>query len=147
MPAQDNSRIARRMYESFNTRDLDAAVADVDRNAEWLDVPSGQRLRGPQGWKQNSQNWLTAFPDGKIEIRNVAEAGNQVIIEFIGRGTQSGVLNGPGGQIIQPTGRRVEVQFCDVLEVRDGKLVAGRTYYDMVTILNQLGLMPSRLAA
>jgi len=60
-------------------------------------------------------------------------------MEFIGRGTQTGPLATPGGAI-PPTGRRVEIQFAQILTFRDGKIARARLYFDAAGMLQQLGL-------
>jgi predicted ester cyclase len=47
----------------------------------------------------------------------------------------------PGGEIA-PTGRRVELQISEIYQMKDGKIRLLRAYYDAVTMMRQLGLMP-----
>jgi predicted ester cyclase len=42
---------------------------------------------------------------------------------------------------IPPTGRSVTLQFCDIVEFRDGKTGDRRTYFDTGSMMAQLGLM------
>ena len=59
----------------------------------------------------------------------------------IARGAHTGPLETPAGEV-PPTGRRIEIEFSVVARARDGLLVDGREYYDSMTLLTQLGLMP-----
>lgn len=90
--------------------------------------------------------YLTAFPDGRFDVRHSHEAGDTIIVEGVYRGTQTGPLEGPGGTI-PPTGRELAVPYCDVLRVRDGKLVEHRVYWDQATFMAQLGLAPEQQPA
>lgn len=45
------------------------------------------------------------------------------------------------------SGRPVDVMFCQVSTVRDGKILAARLYYDAMAFANQLGLLPQNTAA
>jgi steroid delta-isomerase-like uncharacterized protein len=139
--AADNASIVRTMLEAFNERDLERGAAFVAPDAEFVDVPSGSRARGPEGYKQDMQRWLTAFPDGKVEITNLVSAGDTVVVEYTGRGTNTGPLMTPAGEI-PPTGKAGQLALCDISQLKDGKIVAGRSYYDVATLLGQLGLMP-----
>jgi predicted ester cyclase len=76
------------------------------------------------------------------EIVEVSTGEDLVVVEFVGRGTHDGPLKGPVGEI-PPTGRRVEIRFCEVHEIWDGKIVRFRTYFDPATMMRQLGLMPA----
>jgi hypothetical protein len=53
----------------------------------------------------------------------------------------TGPLETPDGEV-PPTGRRIEIEFSVVARARDGLLVDGREYYDSMTFLTQLGLVP-----
>jgi hypothetical protein len=58
------------------------------------------------------------------------------VIQFIGRGTNDGAM-GPA----PATGRRVSVPFCDIVTFDSkGQIIRGETYFDMLSMLVQLGL-------
>ena len=132
--AQDNATAARTVYDAFNSHDFDRAAALVAEEAEWRNVAFGTTFRGPAGLRDYDQSWATAFPDGRVEITNLVAAGEWVVAEFTGRGTHTGALRGPVGEIAA-TGRPVAVQFCDVVQIRNGKIVGGRSYFDSATLM------------
>jgi limonene-1,2-epoxide hydrolase len=39
-----------------------------------------------------------------------------------------------------PTGRSVHVKACQVFEIHDGRVTATRHYFNLMTILSQLGV-------
>ncbi len=79
-------------------------------------------------------------------VRNVSAEDGTILTEFRARGTNSGPMNmGAGEQ--PPTGRPIDVMFCQVAVVRDGTIADVRLYYDAMTFASQLGLMPSTAAA
>jgi hypothetical protein len=53
----------------------------------------------------------------------------------------------PDGQQVPATGRRVDVPFCQVAHIRDGKVQGAKLYYGSMTLLGQLGLLPQGQAA
>ena len=142
MPAQDNAALVRAAYEAFNDRDLDRAAALAAEELEWLNVATGETFRGPEGYRQYMQGWIDAFPDSMTEIIEVSAGEDSVVVEFVGRGTHDGPFSGPDGEI-PPTGRRVEVRFCEVHQIGGDKIVRARTYFDLATMMGQLGLMPA----
>src|SRR5262249_59248377 len=99
MAAKDTRMIAQTLYDAFNTRNFDRGAALIAENETWLNVPTGETFRGPAGYRQYLQGWATAFPDGQMQITNLIEGGSWVVVECIGRGTQSGPLTSPAGQI------------------------------------------------
>ena len=141
MPAHDNAATARAFNDAFNARDWDAAAGMATADVEMVNVATGQRFQGPDGVRQFLQGWATAFPDGQVETTLVIADDRGAVVEFVGRGTQTGPLQGPAGDI-PPTGRAVAVPFASILEMREGKIARGRLYFDSTTLLQQLGLIP-----
>lgn len=86
-----------------------------------------------------------AFPDLRFDMRTYAENPDTVIAEGVFIGTNTGPMAGPSGSM-PATGRKVELPFCDVWKVRNGRIVENRIYYDQLAFLGQLGLMPAQAA-
>ncbi len=141
MTVQENAAIARADVELYNKRDLDGIAALASADAELIDVATGQTLRGPAGSRQYSQGFMTAFPDSTCEIISVVADERRAVVEFWGRGTHTGPLVTPAGTL-PPTGRKAEVRFCQVLEIQGGKITRMRSYWDLNTMMTQLGLVP-----
>lgn len=141
MTAQENEAIARADIELYNARDLDGIGALASADAELIDVPTGQTLRGPEGNRQYTQMFMTAFPDSQCEIISIVAGERSAAVEFWGRGTQTGPLVTTAG-VIPPTGRKTELRFCQILEIQGGKIARSRMYWDLNTMMTQLGLVP-----
>lgn len=136
-----NGSIARTVYEAFNERDFERGLAVLAADAVWTNLPTGETFHGRDGFRRNYDQWATAFPDGKCEDLHVIATDDYVVVEFMGRGTNTGPLRTPAGEV-PATGRRVDVPFCDVHRIEDGEITNGRSYFDMATMMSQLGLMP-----
>jgi hypothetical protein len=66
---------------------------------------------------------------------------DQVVNECRWRGTHTGPLQSPAGEI-PPTGKTVEdAVFCEVWGIKDGQLATLRNYQDVSSWLRQLGLV------
>jgi limonene-1,2-epoxide hydrolase len=61
-----------------------------------------------------------------------------VILELTWRGTHTGPLETPNGSIAA-TGKSIEVRACTVCELEGEKTKAARQYFDMTTLLEQIG--------
>ena len=83
-----------------------------------------------------------AFPDQTTQTSLVIEEGDIVVAEWTYRGTHTGPLPMPDGTEIPATGKTVELPGVTVAEVRDGKFVSMRDYFDNAAMMTQLGLMP-----
>lgn len=141
MGASDNEQIARSYYDCFNRRDFDGARATLADDVVMVVVGSGERYEGPAAVTASDETWAAAFADGRADIDNVITAGDTVVVEFKGRGTHTGSLLTPDGEV-PGTGRAVELHFCDILALRDGKIAEVREYYDTLSLMTQLGLLP-----
>lgn len=83
-----------------------------------------------------AETYTAAFPDLDFEIRHELTCGEHVsVIELRASGTHRGPLEG-----IAPTGRRVELDVCNVIEVRNGRIAVEREYFDSLSMLRQLGM-------
>jgi predicted ester cyclase len=60
------------------------------------------------------------------------------VFEVSWRGTHKGPLLTPEGTIA-PTGKRIDVRACMVVEVAEDKVRAQCHYFDMGTLLKQIG--------
>ncbi len=99
-------------------------------------------LGGPallEGKVAVSQNFVVpfnkGFPGNVHKVLNFIHQGNQVVIEWMFTAVHKGEFGG-----IQPTGRAVNLPGCSVYTVEDGKITAGNLYFNMPTLLAQLGV-------
>ncbi len=90
-----------------------------------------------------TEDWAKAFSDGRITNPEYIDAGDVVIAQFNGEGTN----DGPFGSL-KPTERRMSLQFCEVWHFdKEGQMVSGNGYYDQYTLLTQLGHIQPLAAA
>jgi steroid delta-isomerase-like uncharacterized protein len=133
--------------EAWNAGDRDRLRASVTDDVTLHEAATGRRLAGEPDVTGNNWAWKETFPDGQGEIGTVIEAGDRAVIEVVWRGTHSGPLRTPDGATIPPTGRRIEVPGCMVFRVRDGKVAAMSHYFDLMTLMTQLEVLPAPQAA
>ena len=134
--ASNNVNTALAVYDSFNKRDLDGAVSSAIENIVFEDHGLGVTHKTRAEYRASLQSWITGFSDGNVVGPKAIDAGDTVIVQYIGRGTN----DGPMGPFQKPTGRKVSVPFCDVLQFdAEGRIVRGATYFDMLSMLVQLG--------
>ena len=65
---------------------------------------------------------------------------NLVANEWSARGTHDGPLTRPDGGHQAPTGRTFVHTGVGIVELRDGKIIRYRDYFDRQTMADQLGL-------
>jgi predicted ester cyclase len=148
MIIHDAATLVRTVYSLYNAHQTDTEWLDktsmlVSENCESVNASTGHIRRGKEGFRQCFLNWSTAFPDSSNEITNVVATNDQAAVEFISRGTQSGVLHTPKGDI-QPTHRTIELRCCDVYRMSNNEIVTLHSYYDALGLQKQLGLTPAQ---
>ena len=142
---QDNTTLARSLYEAWNNRDFDYVAECTAPDGTITDMGSGQTFRGPDGARQYSRVWADAFPDGRVTIDRVVAHDDCVVVETTGRGTHTGTLITPNGSI-PATGRSLTLHLCDVTEFADGKVKSQHAYLDTGSLLAQLGVTAGQAA-
>ena len=138
MPTVERDLIAR-MYASFNDRDLDGWLDGFAPSATWTNVPTGQTYVGVAEQLENYNAWNTPFPRGRIENLVIHSGDGFVAAEFEGVGVHEGPLATPDGEI-SATGKSTRIPFCDIHEVRDGKVTSTHRYWDLLGANAQLGI-------
>ncbi len=63
-----------------------------------------------------------AFPDAYIDFQQVTLNGNQVSVQVMWEGTQTGPFALPGGPTIPPTGKKVTVKDAFVVTMQGDKI-------------------------
>jgi steroid delta-isomerase-like uncharacterized protein len=136
----DNSELLDHYVERYNALDLDGVMALYAEDAV-QGMPDGTY----EGWntiRDRLAQELNAFPDVTHTVRSFVEQGDAFCDEWTFAGTHTGTLVLPDGRELGPTGRRIEVKGMEYCQVRDGKLIVNTLYYDNLSVLAQLGLIP-----
>lgn len=136
------SEVLARSLAAWSARDADAFVQCFTEDAV-ITAPGGVELHGPDGARQFMSSWVDAMPDNEVEIKHEHLAGSVVVQEAIFRGTHTGNLVSPDGQVIPPTGRSTENDYVAVAVTEGDRIAAYRLCFDQVPLLTQLGLMPA----
>ena len=130
-----NVDAVRAVHAAFNGRDWDAMASRIAQDCVWVD---GRQLthKGPDEVTMNySKAWADAFSDGRIEDARYYDAGDTVVTEFVGRGTNDGQL-GP----MPASGKKVELPYCEIYHFNsEGKVSGGGAYFDAYGLAVQLG--------
>ncbi len=138
----------RKLADAITKHNLDAAANLYASDAVAYDPMYPQPLRGREAIRKDTANFFRAFPDLRFEILTVIEKDERTgagEIRMIG--THTGPLESPTGEQIAPTNKRIELKGAAFARVNErGEIVEERRYYDVGTILRQLGLVPEQAA-
>jgi len=97
----------------------------------------------PEETRGYLQGFLTAFPNIHHDVAYTVAKGDNVVMHWTAAGTQTGPLATPSGGSIPATGKHAVVPGSTTFEIQHGKVLHGWTFFDMASLLLQLGLMPA----
>jgi len=142
----DAISLARENIDAFSRGDKEHFKAQLTSDSVYKEYGTGREEHGAEAITATTWTWRDAFPDARGEIVNAFGSGDQVTLQIIWTGTQKGNLVGPAGTI-PATGKQVKVPACQVVRVRDGKIISTDHYFDSMTMLVQLGVAPAPAAS
>ena len=136
--AQSVADIAKSQISAYNQKDWTAVAAVLAPGCVYDEVATHRRVQGVNDIMAAWRGWATAIPDSKASFDSVSVSGNTVTLELTWRGVHTGPLETPAGAL-PPSGRSMDIRACQVVDVSDGKVQSIRHYFDMATLLQQLG--------
>lgn len=128
------------------------AIAAADRGAQrtWYHPDARLTLQGAfqDATREEAIAWFdalyAAFGDLRFEVLHLVGDAERAAVHW----RLAGTFTGPGAfEGFAANGGTMDTRGCDVVEARDGLVVAIDAYTDGMTILRQLGLMPPKGSA
>jgi steroid delta-isomerase-like uncharacterized protein len=117
-----------------NRHDVEATIATFDRPRYEV---NGEPSDGETAVRDLLQGLMDGFPDFHVETQKLYHADDAVIGEARITGTHNGSFAG-----IPPTGKRVDVRMAAIFVFEEDRLLCEKVYYDIATILRQIGILP-----
>ena len=138
--------VSRNLAKANTAHDLDAVAKVYASDAVAYDPMYPEPLKGREAIKKDTADFFRAFPDLRMEISNVIEKDDRLGAgEIRMTGTHTGPLATPTGGEVPPTNKRIEVKGAGFVRLNEkGEILEERRYYDVGTLLRQLGLMPEQ---
>ena len=130
--------------DTFNAHDVDG-FTEVLADDVVFQAPGGMRGEGKAACAAFYAGWFSAFPDTHVDVHNVYFIDDVAVEEGTFTGTHEGVLHIPTGDI-PPTGRPVAIDYIHVIRYRNGKHTSFNLMFDRLSMLEQLGLVPTPAA-
>jgi steroid delta-isomerase-like uncharacterized protein len=124
---------------AYNEKNWEAAKEALAPDAVYDEIATGRRLQGHNAILPAWKEWAIAFPDSRATFDGATAGGDTVTLELRWRGTHNGPLNLPTGKV-DSTGKTIDMRACQVIELASGKTRSIHHYFDMATMLRQLGI-------
>ena len=140
MAAEQNKRIARRLYDLLNAADVQAAG-----DLATIDYVEHDPLPGQGTGREGVVDRFSMIVSGlapQFTVEDIISEGDTVVVRWTNAGTHIGEFLG-----IPPTGRPFTIGGIDVYRV-DGDLLCEHWHQiDQLSMLGQLGLLPETAAS
>jgi ferritin-like metal-binding protein YciE/predicted ester cyclase len=140
---QDNTRILIDNFEHLNRRDLDKWFDDYAADCRFDQVPGVAGTLNREQFRAYIRNFLNAFPDLQFDVMYTIAQGDHAVLNWRGSGRHTGPLADPTGKVVQPTHRQATVMGSTTAQITNGKIGRSWIFWDMASLLGQLGLAPS----
>ena len=131
-------QIVRTYIDAFCRQDVDACLATFAPDGTYSDPGTSQPLSG-QAIKDHFGGLFAGFPDATTETMALYAITEDLSVwRWVIHCTHTGSYRG-----LPPTGRSVILPGCEFIEVRASKVQRVEGYFDRLSMLQQLGLIPT----
>lgn len=132
-----NTELLQAWATLWSSNDTDAFLSLFTQNCHYEDVAFGLTNEGKPQLKDFFRATRTALPDLKMSLQSCFTTENHGAIEWLMTGTHQGAFHD-----IPATGQAIQVRGMTWIELEDGKIKTNRDYYNLLTVLKQIGMMP-----
>jgi steroid delta-isomerase-like uncharacterized protein len=132
--AGSDKRVVEQMFAGWNSHDADKVAAAFSENATYEDVAADQIRHGRAEVREWAAGAFEVFENFKMEIVSSSFHNGSGFVEWIWSGTDKGM---------HKTGKNFSVRGVSIVEIRKGKIVRYKEFYDWATAMRQLGLLPA----
>jgi steroid delta-isomerase-like uncharacterized protein len=142
----NKSDILKQHLDALNKKDWKAYAEGFTDNVAYEEEATRRKTSGRDEYVKLVKEWANAFPDLKAAIKDVVMSGDAAVAELEWSGTHKGALSGPMGNI-PPTNKSGKVAAVLVARFDGDKIREAHHYFDLMTLLAQLGVLPQRPGA
>jgi steroid delta-isomerase-like uncharacterized protein len=139
---QNVNALALENIEAYNSRDWQRFKESLAADVVYEEFGTQRHIKGAEQLIEAWQAWADAISDVKGTITQSVASGDTVSLEITWSGTHTGPLAGPGGTI-PASGKHISVPSAAVLTFEGEKLREEHMYFDLMTLLQQIGAMPA----
>ena len=138
LTTDDIVKLARKQVDAFNTGDWEQLRASLGADSRYDELGTERKIEGPEKIVELFKAWKTAFPDAVGTVTSAVASGKKAALEVTWKGTHTGPLETAEGTI-PASGKRHATPSAYVLTFEGDKIKEGHMYFDMTTLLQQIG--------
>jgi limonene-1,2-epoxide hydrolase len=113
--------VVRRFCAAWADGDLDAIVGAFTDDAVYHNIPLDPVV-GPEAIRTFIEGFIGGVDSVEFQIRNIVGSGDVVLTERV--------------DVFVAPGRRIELPVMGTFELRDGRIVAWRDYFDLQSFMS-----------
>jgi len=126
--------VAEKWIAAWNSHDPDKMLQLFTDDVFYEDVPFGEVSHGSAELRKFFLSEIEGIPDLELKLSRASIHGGHGTIEWMFSGTDKGVFK---------TGKKFSVRGVSVIDMRDGKISRNLDFYDVATIMRQVGTLPT----
>lgn len=139
-----NLELMKTLDDAWNARDWETFKKRHADNVAVFWPGRTEPTRGRDAHDEEAKEFFKTFPDNKVyndPYMILFGQGDNTCSVAKFTGTMKGPLKTPDGNIIPPTNKKFEVEFCTIARWNErGEIVEERLFYDLITLMHQIGL-------
>ncbi len=144
---EENMRLMQTLDDAWNKQDWETFKKRHAENVAvyWPGQP--EPTRGRHSHHSEAVEFFKTFPDNRVENRPYKiffGEGDYTCSVARFTGTMKGPMKSPDGGTIPATNKKFEVEFCTVARWKNGEILEERLFYDLGSLMNQIGLASPR---
>jgi steroid delta-isomerase-like uncharacterized protein len=134
----DAGALARGYFDAVGRRDLEAMEAFYEEGGSG-EIHGLVELHVPGSYRGWFADLFAAFPDFEFAVLDIVANAEKAAVRWRATGSFTGSVSFEG---LDPNGARVDLQGCDVLSVREGRIHRLDAYLNGAQMMRQLGALP-----
>ena len=131
--------VATAYFAAWNAGDLDRIAEHLAPDFVYESDTTPLPIHGRKGMLDYARMFLHAFPDLNFRIDDIFATDEKVTVCWTATGTHQGEIFGTPG-----SGRHGEIRGCSVARIAGDVLTEMHSYWDLATLLRQIGAVPAR---
>ena len=130
--------IAKALITAYNEKNWSKVKDMLAADAVYDEKGTHRQIQGAGEIIDAWQGWAKTIPNSKATFVREFASGDTVVLELVWKGTHTGPLQTPSGTI-PPSNKSIELPACQIVQIEGGKAKSASHYFDMLTMLAQIG--------
>ena len=135
--ATNMEKLIRDLNAAWNAHNTVKVLSFYTEDCIYEDLALGVVKKGKKELRDFIDESFTGFPDLKFEVGGCFFSTERACREWVMSGTHTGDL-----PKLRATGRAISVRGVGISEVKEDKISHHTDYYNLLTLLRQLGVLP-----